>query len=135
MQAYDEKENHGVWGGIDFSGQGNMNKGASIVKYCRKKLHVLPNGKGRCKICIRIRSQEYNKTPSGQAKRKKQNAKKHKNVLGGKCSSGKHTLTKENTQLRSNDKALMCKDCLRSLSRIRFKTHTGERSANRNYRS
>jgi hypothetical protein len=129
-QALEDKEVFGIWGGEDFSTDSPKQTAPVVVpKLCRKGLHVLPE-QGRCKACIKINRSDYNKTDKARDYRKNYNRKyKRKNVLGGTCSSGKHTLTEENTQIRSSDGALMCQDCLRSLSRVRFKTDTGEKHA------
>lgn len=134
-QATEDEEQFGVWGGELFPLGGKVISTREILKKddlskpkeCRRKLHIMPAGRenNTCKECKIQHQKKYEASPAGKKSRQKANSRRKKNVMGGTCSSGKHTLSPANTVVRTHDKALMCLDCLQSAARSKFKTDKG----------
>lgn len=121
-------EKNGIWGGTDFSKYAHSRP----TDMCRKRKHILPEVRenNQCQECRKETQKAYEekqrkqKTPRYYEKLKSNNKNRHKNVIGGKCYSGKHTLTEENTKVRPNDGALMCTECLEK-RKIRSDSRSG----------
>jgi len=102
-----EKENHGVWGGVDRTGT------QPKVSLCRNKKHP-KEGPGPCLPCRKESQAAYYQKNSVSINKKKHAShpkiKKRKNVLGGYCVNG-HLLDEKTVSIRKNDGALLCKKC------------------------
>jgi hypothetical protein len=130
-QAKDAQERFGIWGGVDFSVEETRDPNK-----CRKQIHRLPRDRtnNRCEKCAKEYKKAYNARPDVAAARLESNRKgslAKKNRIGGHCRSGKHLLTKENTELkidgRSPNGTLSCLQCLQGPQKVRFRNDKGVR--------
>lgn len=103
--AVKNQEMDGIWGGVNF---GDPKERPSFkVKFCKKKLHRLPDDHtGMCLECRRISHNEWDKK-NNRTHRVKEYKRQQ---VGDTCKHG-HLIEGDNVLIRTYDKAVTCKKC------------------------